>query len=85
VTLRKAKRPGSRRHLPWTPAQQVAFRVFHLRALWEMAHVLDPDLRDGVQDKIDVQIMRLGYESQGERHIRVLAEAVDEPFEDVPF
>lgn len=86
MTLRRPKNPGSRRHLDWTPAQQAAFRIFRLRALWHQAVMLRRERADAVRKLIDDEIAAAGAEPecfrQAAREAAFLAE-IDE--KELPF
>lgn len=63
-----------------TPAQEIAstraFRLFRLRGLYSLAHILSPNRRAIVHAVIDHEIEALGGEPQGVRERRELAELV---------
>ena len=80
MTLRRPKKPGSRRDLKRTPAQETAFRVFRLRGLFYMAYALTGSRREAMQRLVDAEISRLGAEPEGDRYARKRGADQEVPF-----
>ncbi|MCR5875123.1 hypothetical protein LRS10_13575 [Phenylobacterium sp. J426] len=64
MSLRRPKNPGSRRHVERTPAQETAWRIFRLRALWHQACLLTRVRADAVRALIDDEIVACGGEAE---------------------
>lgn len=77
MSLRRPKKPGSRRHVERTPAQETAFRIFRLRGLYWMAHALTGARQAAFKALIDAEIADLGAETETARHARRLREIDD--------
>jgi len=73
LTLRK---PKTARRMPAhrTEAQEKAFRLFRLRALWVQALLLTGERQRGVRALVDEEITLLGGEPQAFRDHRRTAE-----------
>lgn len=68
--LRQPKRPGVRRHVRRTVAQERAFRVFRLRGLYWMLHALTGPRLEFAKQLVDWELTRLGAEPETERYAR---------------
>ena len=75
MTLRK---PKTARRMPArrTEAQEKAFRLFRLRALWVQALLLTGERQRGVRALVDEEITLLGGEPQAFRDHRRVAERI---------
>lgn len=67
MTLRRPKNPGTRRDVKRSPAQEVAWTAFRLRALWHQASLLTGERRAAAQAAVDAELERIGYPTESER------------------